>query len=76
MRSAMGTRTPVTTAKKTVKDAATEPKRPRGRPGPPPLSLAPLTVDEALEAMLRTPPPLKGEETRKPKARKRAKAKR
>jgi hypothetical protein len=36
----------------------------RGRPGPPPLSLAPLTVDEALEALLKTPPPTADEEKR------------
>jgi hypothetical protein len=42
-------------------------RRPRGRPGPPPLSLAPLTVDEALSALLRTPPPPKGEQADKAK---------
>ena len=37
------------------------------------ITLAPLTVDEALSALLKTPPPQNPDETRKPKKKKKRK---
>jgi hypothetical protein len=49
---------------------ATVEKKPRGRPGDN-ISLAPLSVDQALGLLLKTPPPAKDDEKAKRASKKR-----
>jgi transposase-like protein len=52
--------------KRKVSAMARASERPlRGRPGPLPISLSPMSVDEALGALLKTPPPPRGHKSKR-----------